>query len=71
MSSTQSHSNHTSHKKAEKIEEPKMVLASELEAKLAECGVLAERVGKLEAFVAEGLKTATWNSTIATELLKK
>ncbi len=29
-----------------------------------------ERISKFEAFLRDGLKTATWNSTLAAELLK-
>ncbi len=71
MSSTQNHSHAKSEKKELKEEKVEMVPVTEVEAEKAKCGVLAERVAALEAFIEESLKTAAFNSTTASELLKK
>ncbi len=71
--STQTHKNH---EKTEEIEAPKKETKAEVaehafEAMKLERDTFALRVEKLEAFINEGLRTASWNSTAATELLKK
>ncbi len=72
MSNTQSHNHAPKHEKKEEKEPTKAELvAVELEAEKVKCGVLAARVAAFEEFITEGLKTTSWNSTIASELLKK
>ncbi len=78
------HSNKSSHseKAVEEVEPKKETKAqiaehetekvvAERDAITAERDNLTQRIAAFEAFVAEGLKTGAWNSTTATELMKK
>ncbi len=57
--------------KAEKAEHETEKVNKDLEAMTAERDILATRIVAFEAFINDALKTASFNSTLATELLKK
>ncbi len=57
--------------KAEKAEHVIDAAKVELDAVKAERDVLVARNTALEAFLTDSLKSASWNSTTAVELLKK